>query len=321
MSVNQDQTIQGFWHDLERDGGDLDLWHIYCDYLEDQRHPRWGVTRLWIQQRTTTLSGEARSRLSELLRTGKRPLLPWRVSSIGIELVLVPRGTFWMGENGRNAQQEVTIENDLYLGIYQVTQGPWTEIMGSNPRFFSRNGERQYRTIGISNEVLLRFPVENVSWDQVQEFLKRLNQREEQSGLLYRLPSEREWEYSCRSGLTSKEDCSYDFYLSEPTNNLSSDQANFNGNSRAGPASGSNYLRRPTVVGSYEPNALGIYDMHGNVYEWCEDESGSARVIRGGSWLHHDWNCRTSHCYWSPPSNSYDFLGFRLACSFTGSSN
>ena len=313
MSTNQDETIQGFWHDLERDGGDLDLWHIYCDYLEDQSHPQWEVTRLWIHQRASTLGQESRSRLGELLRKGERPLLPRRVSSIGTELVLVPRGTFWMSEDEENAQRQVTIENDFYIGIYPVTQGEWTEIMGSNPSWFSRNGDGKDGVKEISDEDLLRFPVEQVSWDDVQEFLKLLNKKESRGGLLFRLPSESEWECTCRSGLASKQDCSYDFYLSEPTNDLSSDQANFDGNYPAGNAPEGDYLERPTEVGSYESNAVGVYDMHGNVWEWCEDlEGDSSHVYRGGCWDNSAGYCRASCRSWYSPGYRNRNLGFRL---------
>ena len=109
-----------------------------------------------------------------------------------------------------------------------------------------------------------------MSWDDVQEFLQKLNAREKDSGWMYRLPTEAEWEYACRGGASSKEECSYHFYLDKPTNDLSSTQANFNGNYPDGGAAKGPYLERTTKVGSYQPNRLGLYDMHGNVWEWSD---------------------------------------------------
>ena len=123
----------------------------------------------------------------------------------------------------------------------------------------------------ISDEELKLFPVESVSWDDAQEFIKKLNEKERGSGFLYRLPTEAEWEYACRGGATSEEECSYHFYFAKPTNDLSSEQANFNGNYPFGKAPKGKYLGRPTRVGAYPPNKLGLCDMHGNVWQWCAD--------------------------------------------------
>ncbi len=118
-----------------------------------------------------------------------------------------------------------------------------------------------------------------------QEFIARLNERFHNAGWRYRLPTEAEWEYSCREGASSPAACSFHFYLDRQTNDLSSAQANFDGKSPDGAAPEGKYLQRPTKVGSYKANGLGLYDMHGNVWEWCQDrweEGGSNRVLRGG---------------------------------------
>jgi formylglycine-generating enzyme required for sulfatase activity len=155
-----------------------------------------------------------------------------------------------------------------------------------------------------------------VSWGDCQEFLKRLNEREKDDGWLYRLPTEAEWEYSCRGGATSKEDCSFDYYFKDNlTNDLSSDQANFDGNNPAGNALKGKYLERTTKVGSYPANALGIFDMHGNVWEWCQDwyEEGSSRVFRGGSWNRVARGCRVAYRDWGTPGYRVGSLGLRVA--------
>ncbi len=308
-----DDTIRGFWQELEVDTSALDVWRIYCDYLEETEHPQAETTRLWLEDRYTEISTESQQRLRANLKQGLRPLLPRRTNGIGTEFVLVPKGTFWMSKDDKNAQKQVTIEHDFYMGIYPVTQGEWVSVMGDNPSWFSRSGGGAGDVKDISDEGLLRFPVENVSWNDAQEFLKLLNKRESRGGLLFRLPSEAEWECTCRSGLASKQDCSYDFYLSEPTNDLSSDQANFDGNYPAGNAPEGDYLERPTEVGSYESNAVGVYDMHGNVWEWCEDlEGDSYRVHRGGGWSYGAEHCQASYRLWSSPGNRGSSLGFRL---------
>jgi formylglycine-generating enzyme required for sulfatase activity len=139
----------------------------------------------------------------------------------------------------------------------------------------------------ISDEELKRFPVELVSWEDCQLFIERLNKKEKDTGRVYRLPKEAEWEHACR-GAGDKLDSAFDFYFSKPTNTLLPSQANFDY---------PNALKRTTKVGSYEPNVLGLHDMHGNVWEWCDDEEknaegGSHRVIRGGSWHFEAAGCR-----------------------------
>jgi formylglycine-generating enzyme required for sulfatase activity len=155
-----------------------------------------------------------------------------------------------------------------------------------------------------------------VSWEEAQEFIKKLNEKEKGRGYLYRLPSEAEWEYACRGGATSEEECSYHFYFDKPTNDLSSKQANFHGEDPFGKGEKGPYLDRPTKVGSYAPNKLGLYDMHGNVFQWCEDlydPKGSFRVIRGAGWDLIGRSCRTADRGGGAPSGQNFNLGFRLA--------
>jgi len=138
-----------------------------------------------------------------------------------------------MGWDGRpGSAKETPIKEDFEIAVHDVTQGQWEAIMGvgNNPSYFSRTGNGRNSILDISDEELKLFPVESVSWDDVQEFIKKLNEKERGRGYWYRLPREAEWEYACRGGATSLEECSYHFYLAKPTNDLSSEQANFNGN-------------------------------------------------------------------------------------------
>jgi formylglycine-generating enzyme required for sulfatase activity len=202
------------------------------------------------------------------------------------------------------------------MGVHPVTQGQWQSVTGNNPSCFSRSGECKDWVEGISDADLKQFPVERVSWDDAQKFLEELSRRDNPGGgWLHRLPTDGEWEYSCRGGATTKEECSFDFYFATPTHGLASNQANCNGNYPASNALKENYLGRPTKVGSYPANVLGICDMHGNVFEWCQDwyEESSSRVIRGGGWRLGAENCRAAYRGRFAPDFRISLLGFRLA--------
>jgi formylglycine-generating enzyme required for sulfatase activity len=238
-------------------------------------------------------------------------------NSVGMKLVLIPKGTFMMGspesEQGRNEhenQHEVTISKDYYLGVYEVTQAQYEKVMGKNPSYF------QGAKVGNENADL---PVDNVSWDDTVEFCKRLSDlpEEKKAGRLYRLPTEAEWEYACRAG--SKTAYSFD-----DEEGLLPEYDWFKRNSSD----------RTHTVGLLEPNAWGLYDMHGNVWEWCSDrygdypkgavsdpsgpKEGSFRVYRGGSWFNEAAGCRSAFRDGYVPSDRLNYLGFRLALSSSG---
>ena len=252
-----------------------------------------------------------------ITRPGCKPDDAVRERADGVLMTFVPlhRATFYRGGGGGKAGTKTEIKEDFEIAVHTVTQGQWQAIMGANPSWFSRTGPSHNNVLGISDEELKLFPVETISWDDTQEFIKRLNEKERGNGYRYRLPTEAEWEYACRGGATSEAECSYLFYSDKPTNDLSAEQANFDGRFPYGKAPQGRYLARPTRVGAYPPNKLGLYDMHGNVFQWCGDavgEGGAARVFRGGSWRHDAATCRTTHRIGATPDSRSDDLGFRL---------
>jgi formylglycine-generating enzyme required for sulfatase activity len=239
-------------------------------------------------------------------------------NSIGMKLVLLPKGTFQMGspieEAGADddeAQHQVTISKDYYLGVTEVTQGQYEKVMGTNPSHF------QKRVIRKSDSSM--YPVEQVSWEDAVEFCKKLSDlpEEKAAGRVYRLPTEAEWEYACRAGSKT----AYSF--GESSESLA-DYAWFDGNS--------NNQTHP--VGEKKANAWGLYDMHGNVWEWCSDwygeypkgavsdpvgpREGSDRVHRGGSWSGVAALCRSARRGGGDPSNRFNDIGFRVALSSSG---
>lgn len=233
-------------------------------------------------------------------RDGKR-----FVNDLGIEFALVPSGSFWMGDgDGICGDTQVTIDQDFCLGVYPVTQEDWQTVMGSNPSHFRKGGPGAHMLTGISDADLKRFPVESVSWDDCQEFLWKLNERAGDTGWLYRLPREAEWEYACQGAATTRELCSWNYYFREPTYSLSAQQANF----------AESALGRTCRVGSYEANVLGLYDMHGNDSEWCEDcRDVSTRWVRGGSYKYSATGCQSASRDWWEHSTERPDTGIRLA--------
>jgi formylglycine-generating enzyme required for sulfatase activity len=223
-------------------------------------------------------------------------------NSIGMEFVLIPAGTFTMGSPDSDTRafgkekpaHWVTISQPFYLGKYPVTQAQWEAVMGNNPSEYKGHPKQ---------------PVENVSWDDVQAFLRTLTERE--GGGDYRLPTEAQWEYACRAGTeTARYHPDVDaiaWYL---------------GNSN-----------QPQPVGQKLPNAWGLYDMLGNVGEWCLDgrrdytttavvdpmgptSAGADRVTRGGCWLNSAYLMRAAYRNWNDPVNCLGgFFGFRCASS------
>jgi formylglycine-generating enzyme required for sulfatase activity len=239
-------------------------------------------------------------------------------NSIGMKLVLIPKGTFQMGspieeEGGCDdeEQHQVTISKDYYLGVTEVTQGQYEKVMGINPSHF------QKRAILKSDSSM--YPVENVSWEDAVEFCKKLSDlpEEKQAGRVYRLPTEAEWEYACRAGNTTA------FSFGESSESLGY-YAWF----------GSNSNSQTHPVAEKKPNNWGLYDMHGNVEEWCSDyygdypkgevsdpvgpHEGWPRVYRGGSWRIDAAFCRSASRLQHVPFFRIDLSGLRVALSSAG---
>jgi formylglycine-generating enzyme required for sulfatase activity len=239
-------------------------------------------------------------------------------NGITLEMVEIPGGTFMMGsspsEKGRDddesPQHQVTVPA-FYMGKFQVTQEQWKAV-ASLPQV-----KRELKS-DPSNFKGNKLPVESVSWEDVVEFCARLSKA---TGKEYRLPSEAEWEYACRAGTTTP------FYFGET---ITTDLANYDGNNTYANEPKGKYREKTTEVGSFPPNSFGLYDMHGNVWEWCGDNyhenyqgapndgsvwienNSSINVLRGGSWAIVPNNCRSADRYWFARVFILDYdLGFR----------
>jgi formylglycine-generating enzyme required for sulfatase activity len=264
-------------------------------------------------------------------RQGKGSAPRTITNSIGMKLVLVPAGKFKMGsskgEQGHEkneTEHEVEITRPYYMGAYAVTQEEYEKVMDKKPSYFSNPGGGKEKVKGMDTS---RFPAELVSWKDARDFCKKLIALDKKKGLAreYRLPTEAEWEYACREAGKS----TTPFYFGAA---LSAEQANFDGNYPYGGAAKGPFLDRTTKVGSYKANKLGLYDMHGNVWQWCLDwygegyyaksdiknpqgpETGKRRVLRGGSYLFSARYCRAACRNSDEPTIRSYVVGFRIVC-------
>ena len=232
-------------------------------------------------------------------------------NGVTLEMVEIPGGTFIMGSpeseakrlSNEGPQHQVTVPS-FYMGKYELTQVQYQAIIGTNPSNFKGDNR----------------PVEGVSWNNAVEFCKKLSQK---TGKNYRLPSEAEWEYACRAGTTTP------FYFGE---SITPDLVNYNGNYTYASAPKGKYRQQTTDVGTFPPNSFGLYDMHGNVWEWCQDDykndyinaptDGSAltsssgyKMLRGGSWDYNPEDCRSACRHYASLDDHDDTVGFRVVCS------
>jgi len=228
------------------------------------------------------------------------PFEAYTDSATGMEFILIKGGTFQMGDTfgdgyyDEKPVHQVTL-SDFYLGKYPVTQGQWKAVMGNNPSRFNKGDN---------------YPVEQVSWEDVQKFIKQLNRN---TGKKYRLPTEAEWEYAARSG--GKKEA----WAGTSSESELGAYAWYSANS----------VGQTQPVGQKKPNGLGLYDMSGNVWEWCQDwyagylkgpltnptgpSSGQHRVLRGGSWYFNAGDVRAANRYGDSPGFRDLNIGFRVA--------
>jgi formylglycine-generating enzyme required for sulfatase activity len=222
--------------------------------------------------------------------------------NVTMNLVLIPAGKFVMGspsnenkrDNDEGPQREVSISRPFYMGVYEVTQDQYEAVMGNNPSKYE----------GATN------PVERVSWKNAMEFCKNLSQK---TGKIITLPTEAQWEYACRAGTQTS------FYFGSNDASLG-DYAWYSGNRRN---------NEPHPVGQKKPNAFDLYDMHGNIWEWCADwyagsyanastkdpsgpNTGQYRVVRGGCWGDSAGGCRSAFRLRRSPGRRYYSSGFRV---------
>ncbi|MFO0427338.1 MAG: formylglycine-generating enzyme family protein [Planctomyces sp.] len=258
-------------------------------------------------------------------------------NSIGMQLKEIPAGQFLMGapetESGSRIDErpvhQVTISKAFRLGVYEVTQAEYLKVTATNPAYFSSTGDGRDKVKELNCD---RLPVEQVSWDDAVAFCEKLSAlpEEKAAGRVYRLPTEAEWQYSCRAGTDTP------FHFG---NAMGSSDANINGNFPYGGAPRGPFLGRTVPVGSYKPNAFGLYDMHGNVAELTADrygrkyfeespsvdpkgpENGNDRVVLGGSWGTDASRCRSAFRRSNATSGKAYYFGFRVACDLAGSSN
>jgi formylglycine-generating enzyme required for sulfatase activity len=241
-----------------------------------------------------------------------------------LKLVLIPAGKFMMGspndEEGRDGygirmmiagkndnegpRHEVTISKPFYMGAYLVTQQQYQQVMGKNPSQSSKGPQ---------------YPVDNVNWAAANNFCKKLSQT---TGKSVHLPTEAQWEYACRAGTTT------------PFNTgktISTDQANYKGDDVYGKGKKGEYRRKTTPVDMFKPNAWGLYDMHGNLFQWCSDwydknyyakgknidpagpaTANGIKMLRGGSWFSPPHDCRSAHRYPDGQVFGHPYFGFRV---------
>jgi uncharacterized protein (TIGR02996 family) len=311
-----DQLLQGVVDEPQAE----DRWAVLADWLEEHDDPRRAdLLRLHRRLLATCCEPEKhperaqwQARIVALLAEGIKPCVPQRTILLGRQKIpmtfsWVPPGSFLMGsppqEEGRQDEEtlhRVTLSRGFWMGIYPVTQAQWLAAMKTNPSKFKGDDR----------------PVETVSWEDCKQFCKTLGETADRQ---FRLPTEAEWEWACRAGTTT----AFHFGLT-----ISTDQANYDGTTPYGGGCQGVFRQETTAVDSFPANAWGLSDLHGNVWEWCEDwygpspggdgrdpvgdTPGRGRVLRGGCWRDGPQYSRSAQRYWFSPTFRDVECGCRL---------
>jgi sulfatase modifying factor 1 len=313
-------VLNGLLEAVVESGNDVTPRLILADWLEEHDRPQEAeLLRLHLSILATCCEPEKEpecvqqlDRFVELLAAGVRPCVPRRTIALkpGVDMKFawIPPGTFVMGSPNSDperfpneTQHRVTLTRGFYLGIHAVTQSQWKAVMGNNPSRFK--GKQR--------------PVEQVSWEDCQAFCTRLSQV---TGKRFGLPTEAEWEYACRAGTTTPFHFGY---------TITPDDANYDDSLSYRDGVPGVCRKGTACVGSFPPNAWGLFEMHGNVWEWCQDSYGpysngnlidplnvdnsNARVARGGSWGLRTDSCRSATRANVKPSSHLINIGFRIA--------
>ncbi len=237
---------------------------------------------------------------------------PAFTNSIGMQFVQIPQGKAWLArkvaEEETTGNHETIIAEDFYLGMYEVTQEEWVKVM-NEPQLVTRGADGTDAVKFLPDELLKRLPVERVSWTACQEFIDKLNELDSDPGWVYRLPTEAQWQYACRGGsMNDPSEGKFEYLTTTATDTLTSDDANIQHTL---------CWNRPCRVGLFAPNKLGLYDMHGNVWEWCHDapswRNSPSRFIHGGGWNDTAERCHASDILQPTEPWTYYDLGLRVA--------
>jgi formylglycine-generating enzyme len=321
---------------LHADPADAVAWLALADWLDENgESPRAELLRLHhslphLRPGRQRLAVE--NRIQAMLVSGVRPCVPVLTNSLGLQMALIPAGTFRMGSPPREVRRmndevlhDVRISRPFYLGVYPVTQAEFHAVTRRKPSNFKRGNSLLDEAADAD-----RFPVETVTWTEAVAFCSRLSKRtdEKKAKHTYRLPTEAEWEYACRAWGSPDFPFHFGKTLERPEANFESEYP-YPPNSRKAKKQPS--LNRPCEVGRYAPNAFGLYDVHGNVDEWVsdyfEDEyyrncpvvdpqgpaEGWRRVVRGGSWSGQGVDCRAAVRIGYDEDYSDNEIGFRVA--------
>jgi uncharacterized protein (TIGR02996 family) len=324
--------LEDFLQAIDDDPADETNWLVMADWLEDNGDPRRAELVRLQRSLPTRLGGEARrhaeERVRDLLFAGVAPCVPLRHATIGMKLALVPAGSFRMGSPVRESRRmadetlhPVRITRPFWMGVYAVTQAQYQAVMDANPSHFVEG------RAGLEGVDTSRFPVDSATWEEADRFCRTLTRRErrEASGWEYRLPTEAEWEYACRAWTSTR----WPFHFGR---SIGPALANFDARhlfpidyDPARPTIG-----HPVEVGTYRPNAFGLYDMHGNIDEWCSDwfdggyyavslrddptgpPDGQSKCYRGGAWSGQGEDCRAAVRIGRSTDDADSRIGFRV---------